>query len=177
MNFGPNGIQVAQYFEHCVLKAYPDPKTGGDPWTCGWGSTGPDIGPGTVWTQDQADTRFARDIAEKFEPLVRKHVLAPLNQGQFDALVSIISNVGPGRIKRPGDEGRDGIIVLKTGQPSSLLRMLNAGDFSGARGQFLRWVSPGSNVELGLRRRRTAEVALWDGLSGTAAIRLGAAVR
>src|ERR1700753_77964 len=37
------------------LTAYPDPLSGGEPWTIGYGSTGNGIGPGTVWTQAQAD--------------------------------------------------------------------------------------------------------------------------
>jgi lysozyme len=41
--------------EGCRLAAYPDPLSGGDPWTIGYGNTGPGIGPGTVWTQQQAD--------------------------------------------------------------------------------------------------------------------------
>jgi lysozyme len=38
--------------------AYPDPLSGGAPWTCGWGQTGPNIGPGTVWTEADAQADF-----------------------------------------------------------------------------------------------------------------------
>jgi lysozyme len=41
--------------EGCRLDAYPDPLSGGDPWTIGWGSTGHDVCEGAVWTQPQAD--------------------------------------------------------------------------------------------------------------------------
>jgi lysozyme len=47
---GPKGRALIQQFEDCARKlpdgrfaAYPDPATGSDPWTIGWGSTGPDI--------------------------------------------------------------------------------------------------------------------------------------
>lgn len=40
--------------EGCELHAYPDPLSGGEPWTIGYGATGPDIGPSTVWTLEQA---------------------------------------------------------------------------------------------------------------------------
>lgn len=151
----PEGQNVIKEFEDCKLVAYPDPKTGGDPWTVGWGATGEGIGPGTVWTQAQADHRLTEDL-HRFENMVFKYVKAPLTQGMFDALVSIFFNVGPGSMKK------DGIARLKNGNPSTLLRKLNAGDYDGARAEFLKWVSPGSNVERGLRRRRLAEIERWD---------------
>ncbi|ECE2446340.1 lysozyme, partial [Salmonella enterica] len=40
-------------------------------------------------------------------------------------------------------------------------RKLNAGDYDGAAGEFMRWVSPGTEVEAGLRRRRQAERDLF----------------
>ena len=142
--------------EGLSLTAYPDPKTGGDPWTVGYGATGDGIGPGTVWTLQQAEDRFNEDVAFR-EELVRQHVSVPLTQGQFDALVSIIYNVGV------GSRTRDGIIRLKNGKPSTLLRLLNAGDYRGAREQFFKWVSPGSSVERGLTIRRKQEVEdFWD---------------
>jgi lysozyme len=144
------GIDLIKRYEDCKLVAYPDPKTGGAPWTVGWGATGPDIHEGTVWTQQQADDRLQADIAER-EDMVNDAVTVPLTQGQFDAMVSIVFNVGQGSTRK------DGIIRLKDGRPSTLLRLLNAGDYAGCADQFLRWVSPGSNVERGLRRRRTEE--------------------
>lgn len=156
MNISEAGVQLVKDFEGCRLVAYPDPKTGGDPWTVGYGATGAGIGPGTVWGQGQADARLKEDLTH-FEQIVLKHVKVPVTQGQFDALVSIIYNVGPGSMNK------DGIIRLKNGNPSTLLRKLNEGDYTSARGEFMRWVSPGSSVENGLRRRRAAEVKRWDG--------------
>ena len=146
---------LIKHFESCELKAYPDPKTGGAPYTCGWGSTGPSVGPDTVWTPAYADARFNEDLAQ-FEAMVNNAVTVALTQGQFDALVSIAYNVGP------GSKYKDGIIHLKSGGTSTLLRHVNAGEFELAAKEFLRWDSPGSNVQHGLDIRRAAEKALFE---------------
>lgn len=141
--------------ESLRLKAYPDPKTGGAPWSNGYGSTR-GVKEGDVWTEDFANQRFDEDLS-LFEGIVNNAVTVPVTQGQFDALVSIVYNVGP------GSKYRDGIIRLKDGRPSTLLRKLNERDYANARAEFFRWVSPGSNVERGLRIRREQEVAqFWD---------------
>ena len=64
------GLRLIRDFEGCarirqdgLVEAYPDPGTGADPWTIGWGATGPGIGPGTVWTQEQCDNRLEEDVA------------------------------------------------------------------------------------------------------------------
>jgi lysozyme len=153
------GVDLIKKFESCRLDAYPDPKTGGDPYTVGWGATGRGIGRGTIWEQSQADARLMQDIGER-ETIVNNAVKVPVTQGQFDALVSIVFNVGA------GSDHRDGIIRLKDGRPSTLLRKLNARDYDGCADAFLSWISPGSNVENGLKRRRTAERCLF--ISGAA---------
>lgn len=149
------GRDLIKRFESCVLKAYPDPKTGGAPWTCGWGETN-GVTADTWWTQSEADRRFDKTV-EQFENIVHKHVTHDMTQGQFDAFVSIIFNVGP------GNQWKDGICRLKDGRPSTLLRKFNAGDIGGAETEWLKWISPGSNVERGLLRRRRAELALFRG--------------
>lgn len=156
MRISERGLDLIKEFEGCRLTAYPDPKTGGDPWTVGYGATGTGIARGTVWTQVEADRRLEEDVM-RFEVYVTKAVTVPLTQGQFDAMVSIVFNVGP------GSSTRDGIIRLKSGQPSTLLRKLNAGDVTGAAAQFDLWISKGSPAEPGLRRRRAAERALFEG--------------
>jgi lysozyme len=141
--------------EHCVLQAYPDPLTGGKPYTCGWGSTR-GVTKDTVWTQEQADAAFEVDVAEA-EAAVRRYVTHEMTQGQFDAFVSIFYNVGP------GSSSRDGIGRLKSGRPSTLLRKFNDGDIAGAEAEWPKWCSPGSNVERGLRKRRYEELAMFRG--------------
>lgn len=151
MRTSPRGIALIHDFERCVLTAYPDPGTGGKPWTIGWGSTRDEqnrpIQPGTKWTRERADARFAMDLAD-FERDVNALLgSAPTTQNQFDALMSFAYNVGQG-------EGG-----LKT---STLLRMHKDGDYAGAAKQFARWNRSGGRVMAGLTRRRAAEAALYS---------------
>jgi lysozyme len=149
------GIDLIKRFEGCKLRAYADPKTGGDPFTCGWGET-KGVTRDTWWTQDEADRRLADSIAS-VEITVCKHVTHAMTQGQFDAFVSIVFNVGA------GNQWKDGICRLKDGRPSTLLRKFNDGDIGGCEDEWLKWVSPGSAVTHGLLRRRQAELALFRG--------------
>lgn len=54
----PRLIEDLKRDEGLRLHAYPDPLSGGDPWTIGYGATGPGIRKGTVWTQEQAEKRL-----------------------------------------------------------------------------------------------------------------------
>lgn len=154
MRISANGIAVAHYFEQCRLEAYPDPGSkDGRPWTIGWGHTGPEVVKGLKWTQAQADAAFEKDLL-KFEARVARLVKVPLAQGQYDALVLFDYNTG----------------ALHS---STLLKLLNAGDYIGAQGQFERWNKNDGKVMRGLIRRRAAETALWAGKSGAEAIAIG----
>ncbi|MBF0418338.1 MAG: lysozyme, partial [Magnetococcales bacterium] len=86
-----------------------------------------------------------------------------LDQGQFDAMVSIVYNVGSGRPNQDGKPGRDGIEYLRNGQPSTLLRKLNIGDYDGAAEQFDKWVYGGGHPLPGLVKRRADERKLFEG--------------
>ena len=146
---GPDGIALIKRFEgrarRCddgMVAAYPDPGTGGAPWTIGWGSTGPGIGPDTVWTQDQCDERFARDLEGYAAEVADAIGDAPTTQAQFDALVSFHYNTGA--------IGR-----------ASLTRLHRAGDHSAAAREFARWKYAGGRVLRGLVKRRDAEAQLY----------------
>ena len=54
MEYSKDGAHLTEQFEGCKLTAYPDPATGGDPWTIGYGHTGNDVYPGLTITQEQA---------------------------------------------------------------------------------------------------------------------------
>ena len=145
----PAGIQLIKQFEGCarlqadgLYHAYPDPGTGGAPWTIGWGATGPDIGPRTVWTQEQCDTRLEADIARHARDVARAIAGAPTTQGQFDALVSFHFNTGA--IHR-----------------ATLCKMHCKGDYSAATLEFGRWKFAGGKVLKGLVRRRREEAKLY----------------
>jgi lysozyme len=72
-------------------------------------------------------------------------VTVPLNQNQFDALVSFTENEG-----------------ATSFEESTLLRLLNAGDYAGAAAQFDRWVYQKGRVLPGLVDRRQQEAALFN---------------
>lgn len=134
------GLQLVKHFEGCYLKAYKCPA---GVLTIGYGHTGPDVKPGMEITQAQADDLLRLDI-ERFEKAVRDCVKVPLEQNQFDALVSFAFNCGAGAL-----------------QKSTLLKKLNAGDVIGAVQEFHRWNKGGGKVLAGLVRRRAAEAHLF----------------
>ncbi|WP_254610407.1 lysozyme [Burkholderia aenigmatica] len=186
----PLARPLSQHFENCYLTAYPDPASplskalqarglwykvlagapipndpvlralSGAPWTCGWGSTGPDVKQDTRWTQEMADLRHDENLRAS-AALVDAATRVPLSAQQKAAMVCIVNNVGPGRAARAGEPGRDGIITLASGQPSTLLRHLNIGDYPGAADQFPAWNRAGGVVLPGLARRRAAERDLF----------------
>jgi GH24 family phage-related lysozyme (muramidase) len=95
------GADLIQSFEGCEKKrpdgsfdAYPDPGTGGDPWTIGWGATGPGIKKGVVFTKAQCDARFAEDMKRYATAVSNAIGNAPTTQNQFDAMVSFHYNTG-----------------------------------------------------------------------------------
>ncbi|WP_213941179.1 lysozyme [Pseudomonas sp. dw_612] len=157
MRTSQNGIAVLKYFENCSLSAYPDPATGGAPWTIGWGHTGPEVVRGLVWEQAKADSQLLADLAER-EIAVSCAVTVSLNQGQFDALVDFVYNLG-----------------ARNFEGSTLLRLINAGDMDKAIDQFPRWNRAAGKPMRGLTRRRAAEAALFAGKTGAQAIAIGVA--
>lgn len=158
MKVSENGVRVLKHYEDCELEAYPDPGTGGDPWTIGWGYTGPEVVPGLRWSQEMADHKLVKRLSE-FEVDVEGMLQRMPKQGQFDALVLFAYNVGAGAL-----------------HGSTLLKRFNAGDDDEALAfEFNRWIKSGGKVMRGLKRRRAAEVALYKGLSGDQAIAVGTA--
>jgi len=163
-----NGLMVLKHFEGCELKAYPDPGSGGAPWTIGYGCTGPDICEGLVWTQPEAEMNLLGAIAERERDISINLRGLIASQGQFDALVDFLFNKGPGR------KGvKDGLFTLKSGEPSTLWRKVLIGDFEGAAGQFGLWTKASGQTMRGLVRRAAAERALFEGATGAEAIRIG----
>lgn len=144
MNLSPAGLSAIKQYESCRLTAYQD--TGGV-WTIGYGHTGPEVHQGLVWTQDQADAALLRDTASA-QAAVRGNVSVPLTQGQYDALTSLVMNIGTGAFAR-----------------STLLRLLNQGNYRGAADQFLRWNMDNGHVVPGLTNRRMAERKMFLGVT------------
>lgn len=131
-------LELIRRFEGLRLKAYFCPA---GVLTCGYGSTGPDIKPDTVWTKEQAEARMLSD-ATRFATAAR--ALCP---GQTDdiraALADFAYNLGATRLAG-----------------STLRRKINAGDIDGARVELKKWVRGGGKILPGLVVRRAAEAAL-----------------
>ena len=146
---GPAGLALIKRFEGCARKrsdgtfaAYPDPGTGGEPWTIGWGATGKGIARGTVWTQAECDARLERDLVRFARDVARTLGAAPTTSAQFDALVSFHYNTGA---------------IAK----ATLTKLHCAGRYAEAAQEFGRWVNAGGKRLPGLVRRRAAEAALY----------------
>lgn len=142
MQFSKSGLQITKQFEGCRLTSYQDPR---GIWTIGYGHTA-GIGPGMTITQNQADDFLMEDIqtaVNAVNSLVDVDV--PLNQNEFDALVDFCFNVGAGNFAN-----------------STLLKLLNQGDYAGAAAQFDNWDYAGGVQLAGLLRRRQAETDEFD---------------
>lgn len=143
MKLNQAGIDLVRHFEGCKLDAYPDPATGGHPYTIGFGSTGHDIGPGLVWTQQQADERLQQDL-DSVCTEVSKLLKATISDNAFSALVCFAYNVG-----------------IHNLAGSSLINLVNAGNSKWASLEFEKWDHAGGKVMQGLLNRRLAEKALF----------------
>ncbi|MDX1704823.1 MAG: lysozyme [Altererythrobacter ishigakiensis] len=149
MTAGTQALELIKRFEGCaslradgLVEAYPDPGTGGAPWTIGWGATGVGIGPETVWTQAQCDARLAQDVARHAKDVAAALGDIPTSQAQFDALVSFHYNTGA--IHR-----------------ATLTAKHRQGDYAGVGEEFARWNKAGGRVLKGLIRRRQAEARVY----------------
>jgi lysozyme len=146
MNIGQKGLDLIKQFEGFRSEAYPDPGTGGDPWTIGYGSIrwgDKAVHKGMQCTEAEATTQLQRDLAT-CEGDVTSVVHVGLTQNQFDALVSFTYNLGIGNLKS-----------------STLLTLLNQGAFDQVPAQFLRWNKAAGHVLPGLTKRRQAEADLF----------------
>jgi lysozyme len=151
------GLGLIKQFEGLRCEAYRD--IAGIP-TIGYGKTS-NVSIGMKCTPQQAEDWLREDV-KSAEALVLGAVKVPLTQSAFDALVSLVYNVGPGRAKSVHDDGRDGIIRLRNGQPSTLLRYLNMLEYPAARNQFVSWCMSNGRPSPGLQRRRMAEAELFE---------------
>jgi len=135
------GLALLKEFEGWRAKAYPDPATGGAPWTIGYGFTR-DVHPGDVMTPAEGDARLQYEVAH-FEQAVyalTKHA----TENQLAAMTCLAYNIGLGNFKA-----------------STVLRKHNEGAHFEAANAFLLWNKAANRVMPGLTRRREAERALY----------------
>ena len=145
-------LKIVKEFEGCRLTAYPDPLSGGDPWTIGVGCTrypdGRPVQPGDVITQAEADQMLRLEIDRTAATLAKRipH-WSEMNANQKSALISFAFNLGSAFYGSVG-----------FGTISGALRDKRWADVPSA---LLLYRNPGSSVEAGLKRRRIAEGKLW----------------
>jgi GH24 family phage-related lysozyme (muramidase) len=143
MKISKNGLSLIKSFEGCKLTAYK--VTDSEKYfTIGYGHYGSDVKEGMKITQEKADELFEKDV-QRFVDGVNELVKVPVNQNQFDALVSFAYNVGLGALKK-----------------STLLDLLNGKEYKGASEQYERWNKSGGKVLKGLVKRREKEQKLFD---------------
>jgi len=141
MKTGTKGIELIKHFEGCELEAY---KCAAGVWTIGYGHI-KGVTSDSVITQEQAEQMLVEELNE-YEGYINNMVTVPLSQNQFDALVSWVYNLGGGNLKA-----------------STLLKVVNSGEFNGVPEQIMRWNKAGGKVLEGLTRRRQAEADLFSG--------------
>lgn len=141
MEISQAGLDSIKKHEGLRLRAYRDAV---GIWTIGYGHTGPEVQPGMEITEAEAESILREDVMQA-ESCIEEHVAVDLTQGQFDALCSFIFNLGCGAFER-----------------STLLRLLNEGDYAGAAQQFGRWVNAGGKPLPGLVKRRGDELAMFS---------------
>ncbi len=114
-------------------------------WTIGYGHT-KDVKEGDVWSKEKAEFMLWQELEDEYEHYINSLVKVPLNQSQFDALVSWVYNLGPANLKS-----------------STLLKVLNEGKYEEVPNQMRRWNKVNKQVNEGLVRRRNAESLLFEG--------------
>ena len=139
MKTGNKGIELIKHFEGCELEAYKCPA---GVWTIGYGHI-KGVKEGMTITESQAEEMLKSELNE-YEGYINNLVEVELNQNQFDAMVSWVYNLGGGNLKA-----------------STLLKVLNSGNYAGVPEQMLRWNKAGGKVLEGLTRRRQAEADLF----------------
>ena len=147
------GVELIKSFEGCHLNAYPDPLTKGPPITIGWGSTrdfdGSPFKIGRVITQKYADSLLDFDLRNRFLPKLQKiPYWNEMNDNQKGALLSFAYNLGAD--------------FYGGSNFYSITKALKEKNWSNVPSAIYLYRNPGSDVELGLLRRRTEEGNLWS---------------
>lgn len=154
MKASSNCIEIIKAFEDFRVSAYPDPASGGAPWTYGYGFTirpdGKKVQPGDTITREAADLHLPDLVNGIFAPAVSGLLKVAVSQNAFDALVSLGFNIGPGQ--------------LATSTIMKLVNMKSSDEWALVQA-FLMWNKGTSNgvkkVMGGLVKRRTREAALF----------------
>ena len=144
MKTSRDGIALIKRWEGCRLKAYQDTV---GVWTIGYGHTSaagaPKVAAGLIITRQESEDILVRDLVQ-YESAVAKALTRSPSQSQFDAMVCLCFNIGPGAFAG-----------------STVVRKFNAGDVAGAADAFRLWNKAGGKVVPGLEFRREDERKLF----------------
>lgn len=143
MRTSDTGVDMIKAHEGLVLTAYPDPGTGGEPWTIGYGHT-KDVHPGMQITAERAEDLLREDL-RGFEQAVHRLLPIKLTQSEFDSLVSFAFNVGAYALESSTLRKR-----LLAGEPRCWVYQK----------EMPRWNKGGNGPMPGLTRRRQEEADL-----------------
>ena len=147
-------VKLIKEFEGCHLSAYPDPLSGGEPWTIGYGTTrysdGRKVQRGDKLTVIDASKLLDLEV-ERIAAKLRTTIpfWNAMSADQQGALISFAYNLGSSFFAAPGFE--------------TITKRLRDKDWAAVPEALLFYRNPGTNVEAGLRRRREAEGKLWAG--------------
>lgn len=145
-------IKLIKEFEGCHLTAYPDPLSGAEPYTIGYGTTrypgGRFVQRGDKITVIEADM-FMRTEVDRIAAKLASTVLfwSEMTDRQQSALISFSYNLGSGFYGAVGFE--------------TISKRLRERDWNAVPAALELYRNPGTNVEAGLLRRRRAEGELW----------------
>jgi len=157
-NISDNGLHFTAAFEQfrgTAYRATKDEKY----LTIGYGHYGADVKEGQQVTEGQALILLNKDMAAAVKAV--DAVAHPsLDQSQFDAMVDLVFNVGPGAI------------AASTGTGQALRK----GDIATLRQKLPQFINQNGKPLLGLRRRATGRLALFDGMLWQQAEKVGRAV-
>lgn len=155
-------ISLIKEFEGChridpndqLVHAYPDPASGAEPWTIGWGTTvypdGRPVGQNDAITKEDADKFFVTDLQENYWQPISTSIphWNEMNDLMRSALCSFAYNLGSGFY---GAEGFN-----------TISRCLREKEWDDVPEALMLYHNPGTAVAAGLKRRRKAEGALWE---------------
>ena len=145
-------VDLVKTFEGFSAKAYPDPATGAEPITIGYGSTryadGSKVKMGDVVTYHEAQRLLLLDLERRYNA-IKNWLPYNINQNQIDAVVSFAYNCGIGAFEK-----------------STLRKKIWANPNDPAiKDEFMKWVRAGGKIMKGLQRRRRAECDMYFGIN------------
>ena len=141
MKTSEEGLELIKSFEGCETTAYQDSV---GVWTIGYGHT-KGVEEGQTCSIEDAETMLSEEMDE-YEGYINNMVKVELEQHEFDALVAWVYNLGPTNLGE-----------------STMLKVLNDGQFDRVPDEMRRWNRAGGQVLQGLVRRREAEALLFQG--------------